>query len=212
VVKALKNLSWIPVLAMLALSACGKNSPVVNGGYYPVAPAPYGNNPYYQYPNGNGGSGYTGYNGMPYSGYNNGGGYPYGNYSGPYNSPYGYQFPNSGGSPYYFYPQIPSGYPQSYYPFAPVDNYFRNNPNYGPHYWNTMWNGWKQQATRWGVSPYDFNTFWNDYCPKVWKSGQEYQVYIHLDRTFYYWSQPGVEIPQQSNPQLFWSNYIGIIY
>jgi hypothetical protein len=172
------------IAATLFVVACGKNAPNT----------PYGPGQFYPQaplPNGS----------MPY--YQNGGS--------PYGSPYGYNAPNAN-SPYYFNPQMPSGFPQSYYPFLPIDNYFRNNPQYGQPYWNGLWNHWQNTAHHWGVSPYDFTVFWNEYCPQVWTSGQEHQIFVHFNQTFYHWAQPQVVIPAVVNPTQFWTHYIGIYF
>lgn len=195
-------LSLAFVAFVLLISACGKNAPnAPYGGYMPVAPAPQGQLPYY------GGYG-PGSGGYPYGG----GQYPYGGMGGyPYGSPYGYGYPGAQ-YPYYFNPQMPSGYPSQYTPFLPLDNYFRNNPQYGQPYWNALWNQWYQTANHWGVSPYDFPVFWNEYCPQVMRSGQEYGIYVTFQQNFYSWAQPGVEVPTNVNPNSFWIHYLGVIY
>ena len=205
----------LTLVVFLGIVSCGKNDPTVN--QVPYAPSPYGNSPYYQYPGGGGGyAGYP-YNGYPYPGYSpsyNGsnGYYPSGPYNGPQSSPYGYNYPGTY-YPYYYYPQMPQGYPSAYTPFLPIDNYYRNNPAYGPQYWQQIWSNWLVTAQYWQVSPYDFNMFWNSYCPLIFTSGNSYNIYVTLGQQFYSWATPGVTINVgSSSPSQFWINYIGIVY
>lgn len=110
-----------------------------------------------------------------------------------------------------FTPQLPAGYPAAYTPFLPVDYYMRQNPQTAP-YWPGYWSGWVSYCNRYGYSPYDFNRFWYAYTPQQWNQGGWNQIYGYLNKNFYGWANPNIQIAVQVNPQTFWANYSGYGY
>lgn len=200
-------------------------------GYYPGYPGGYpGTYPSSGYPSsGYPSSGYP-YAGYPSSGYPSTGypsGYPYSGYPGGYPST-GYPstgyptsgYPTSGypggyaggypsaGTPTYFLPQqtMPQGYPAQAYPFLPIYNYFQQSPNMQA-YWNGFWAGWAAYAQQQGMSPYNFNAFWYNYCPQQWGgSNQGQSLYGYFNQNFYYWATPQMQWSSSVNPSTFWQN------
>jgi len=106
-----------------------------------------------------------------------------------------------------FQPQMPMGMPQQYYPFLPIDNYMRRDPRLQQQ-WQGMWQQWQGYAQQRRISPYDFSTFWFDYCPQQWGGAGWHNLYQYFDSNFYYWTQPGMQFPVQNNfsATYFWSN------
>ena len=72
-------------------------------------------------------------------------------------------FPGTGG----YQPQMPQGYPNRYYPFLPVDNYFRQNQQL-QLYWQQLWSRWQMYAQQRQIEIYNFYRFWYEYCPQEW--------------------------------------------
>lgn len=126
-------------------------------------------------------------------------------------SPYGQNggFPGFG-SPY-FYPQVPSGYSNQYYPFLPIDGYMRQNASL-QNYWQQLWNGWIIAAPAMGTTPYDFSQFWFNYCPGQWANSGLGNLYDYFNNNVYYWAKPNMWYPPNPNPASFWSSYVGFPY
>jgi hypothetical protein len=117
------------------------------------------------------------------------------------------------GSPI-FQPQMPPGYPPQYYPFLPVDNYFRGQPQIMP-YWTQTWNNWVGTAQTYGINPYDFTTFWYNYLPQVWSGGALGNLYNYLNSSVYSWMSPQTVFQTTVSVDyylLFWNNYSGFGY
>jgi len=110
-----------------------------------------------------------------------------------------------------FQPQLPAGYPNTYTPFLPVDYYMRNHPQLSGQ-WPVLWNQWQNYSQWVGVSPYNFQVFWFEFCPQQWNSGQFYNLYSYLDQSFYHWVQPTTQFSPQMSPETFWSPYQGYGY
>lgn len=172
---------------VLFLMGCGKNEAVRP---IPITPPPPANPPTQAPP--------------PMGG-------PGGYFPGGYNPGYPPGFQPPGMMPP-FRPQMPPGMPSQYYPFLPVDNYFRGQPQTMP-YWNQVWRGWQGYAQDVGRSQFDFNTFWYDYCPQIWSGGQMAGVYNSIDINFYEWVSPNdTQFSPYADPGYFWSNYNGMGY
>lgn len=201
------------VFLILSLFACGKNDGAAPYGYAngyspynggPVAPPPPGG--FYSGPT-PGGFGYPSQGGY---GYPNQSGYGYPNQG-------GYGYPGAG-SPYAgspsggFNPQIPPGYPSSYYPFLPINGYFQQNPGM-QNYWNNFFGGWQQYAANQGYDPYNFTPFWTEYAANQWGNGSPYSgLYNSFNNNVYYWVTPQTQFPSYANPATFWAPYAGMSY
>lgn len=104
-----------------------------------------------------------------------------------YNQPYTPSYPYSQPTPQQNYPiqwQVPQGMPQQFQPFAPMYNYMQQNQQMA-QYWNYMWYQWQLYSQQCGCQMYDFNTFWNDFCPQMWYGTQYSQVYNWYDQNVY---------------------------
>jgi hypothetical protein len=134
----------------------------------------------------------------------NSGPYPQGPYpQAPYNPGYP---PNGGGGYPPFNPQMPPGMPPQYTPFLPIDNYFRSQPQITNVYVNIIWPQWQQYANYYGYNPYDFNTFWYDYCPTT--GYIDNSVYQYYDNNYYWWANQGQGYCDYGcDPEYFWSYY-----
>ena len=141
-------------------------------------------------------------------------------------SPLGYapppaQFPNPGGYPGgypgggysggYFTPQMPGGYPNQYYPFLPVHNYFQSNPQL-QNYWGGFWNQWQNYANYHQYNQYDFNRFWFEYCPQAWGQGSYANLYGYFNQNVYHWATPQTQFNPSADPNYFWQHYDGYSY
>lgn len=177
------------ILVAILIVSCGKNEPVVSPA--PFVPAPTQAPPPSTVPNNQNGP-------FPNGTYPNGT-YPNGQ------SGTGY-FPGNGGAG--FNPNLPSGYPNQYYPFLPVDNYFRNQPGMSG-YWNQFWSGWVNHCQRNQIPVYDFQQFWFQYCPQQWAGTQYSQVYQYFSSNVYQWVQPGMQFQPNIPPQQFWNQWQG---
>jgi len=123
----------------------------------------------------------------------------------PYPQGPGYQ------QPPYFQPQIPQNQPPAYYPFVPVDNYFRQNPQTQP-FWGPMWNRWQSYSGQRGTNPYDFNKFWYDFCPQDWGQRGYGDLYRQFDDSFYWWATPQTQWDVNVDVNVFWAPYDGYSY
>lgn len=78
-------------------------------------------------------------------------------------------------------PVLPSGYPVTFAPFAPLYNYTQS---YGySNYWSNLWSTWQAYAPSLGYSAYDFQPFWYVFVPQV------------VDPNFYSWFTNAVYTP-----------------
>jgi hypothetical protein len=118
------------------------------------------------------------------------------------------------GYPGQFTPQVPPGQPPAqYYPFVPIDNYFRRTPGMLPD-WNMIWNTWNQFAPMNGYNTYDFYNFWNVYFYQIAQmdySGYYWSLFQYYNQNVYYWMQPGMSF-SPADPTYFWQNYSGVPY
>lgn len=198
----MRPLIWIGLI--LAVAGCGKNEAVRP---IPLSPPPVSNPPTQAPPPGGGGYNpgyYPGGNGGYNPGYFPGG-------PGGYNPGYPPGFRPPGMLPP-FRPELPPGMPPQYYPFLPVDNYFRCQPQMAP-YWDQVWTQWEGYAADTGCSPYDFNTFWFEYCPQIWSGSSMENVYQSIDVNFYGWVDPySTQFSSYADPGYFWDNYDGMSY
>ncbi len=120
----------------------------------------------------------------------------------------GYQ-PQYPGGPGTFQPQFPPGQPpQQFYPFVPIDNYFRQRPQF-QQYYPQMWSRWQQYAGYYGTNQYDFTTFWLDFCPQDMQAYGYGDAYNYVDTSFYYWVQPETYFDVNVNVNTFWDSYDG---
>lgn len=156
-------------VSSVVFTGCGKNEPIYGVGMYPPQQYPY----------------------SPYG--PNGGNAPYPNtyppgYSGPYSPG---QYPPGYGTP--FNPGMPTGFPQSYYPYLPMHPYLQNSG---------VWGQWMNTCQNYGLNPYDFQTFWYEFCPYACDPGVQ-QFYSE-----YYYPWYDGYLPSSSS-QNFWQHYEG---
>ncbi len=105
-----------------------------------------------------------------------------------YNQPYTPSYPYNPPQPQQNYPvqwQVPQGMPQQFQPFAPMYNYMQQNQQMA-QYWNYMWYQWQLYAQQCNCPQYDFNVFWNEFCPQMWQGSSYGQVYSWYDQNVYY--------------------------
>lgn len=103
-------------------------------------------------------------------------------------TPAGYVPPNYGPNPNQPYPpqvnnQIPPGYPSQFQPFAPMYNYFQQT--YQQTMWSQLWSQWQTYAYYHQTQSYNFNSFWNDFCPQYFYQTQNYDTYLYIDVNIY---------------------------
>ena len=108
------------------------------------------------------------------------------NYNTPYTPSYPYgQTPQPG--PYTVQWQVPQNMPPQFQPFAPMYNYMQQNYQM-QQYWQYMWYQWQLYASQCNCPTYDFQVFWNDFCPQFWSGNSSYtQVYQWYDQNVYYY-------------------------
>lgn len=82
--------------------------------------------------------------------------------------------------------QVPQGMPQQFQPFAPMYNYMQQNQQLA-QYWQYMWYQWQMYSQQCGCQQYDFQVFWNDFCPQFWSGSSYTQVYQWYDQNVYYY-------------------------
>lgn len=118
------------------------------------------------------------------------------------------QYPSYPGQPPTFQPQLPQWQQQPQFtPFVPIDCYMNQNPALY-QYWQTMWYGWQNYAVSYNINPYDFTTFWYDYCPQQWQGTEYQEIYTYLDTYFYSWMSPQTQFsPYGYDPTQFWGGY-----
>ncbi|MBI1860157.1 MAG: hypothetical protein HYR96_04470 [Deltaproteobacteria bacterium] len=100
---------------------------------------------------------------------------------GPYNPPGMYNPP----PPFnpYFRPPMPPQMPPQFQPFMPVYGYFCQQ-GCSP-YWNNLWQNWTVYAQNSGCNQYDFNVFWNEYCPQQWSGTTMGGVYNQINVNYF---------------------------
>jgi len=95
------------------------------------------------------------------------------------------QPPNPGVYPPQVQWQVPPQQPQQFQPFAPMYHYMQQNQQMAA-YWQQMWYQWSVYSQQRQVPLYNFNYFWNDFCPEYWQSQPQYQqVYVWFDYNVY---------------------------
>lgn len=81
--------------------------------------------------------------------------------------------------------QVPPNQPQQFAPFAPMYHYMQQNYQM-QMYWQSLWYQWSRYCNQQQIYIYDFDTFWNDFCPQQWSGYSNYQqLYVWFDNNVY---------------------------